>query len=79
MNRRDFLQSVGIVSVILAFAKSGRLFSQVTHKPGITGHHLRRIAPKVSEPRLGSSLKMCANGRPLITYASSSRHIVDIV
>jgi hypothetical protein len=30
MNRRDFLQSVGIVSVNLAFAKAGRLFSQVT-------------------------------------------------
>jgi len=30
MNRRDFLQSGGIVSVSLAFAKAGRLFSQVT-------------------------------------------------
>jgi transglutaminase-like putative cysteine protease len=29
MNRRDFLQSGGIVSVSLAFAKAGRLFSQV--------------------------------------------------
>jgi transglutaminase-like putative cysteine protease len=30
MNRRDFLQSGGIVSVSLAFAKTGRLFSQAT-------------------------------------------------
>ncbi|HLB87955.1 MAG TPA: transglutaminase-like domain-containing protein [Terriglobales bacterium] len=30
MNRRDFLQSGGIVSVSLAFAKAERLFSQVT-------------------------------------------------
>jgi transglutaminase-like putative cysteine protease len=30
MNRRDFLQSGGIASVSLAFAKTGRLFSQVT-------------------------------------------------
>jgi transglutaminase-like putative cysteine protease len=30
MNRRDFLQSGGIVSVSLAFAKAARLFSQVT-------------------------------------------------
>jgi hypothetical protein len=30
MNRRDFLQSGGIVSVSLAFAKAGRLFPQVT-------------------------------------------------
>jgi transglutaminase-like putative cysteine protease len=30
MNRRDFLQSGSIVSVSLAFAKAGRLFSQVT-------------------------------------------------
>jgi transglutaminase-like putative cysteine protease len=30
MNRRDFLQSGGVVSVSLAFAKAGRLFSQVT-------------------------------------------------
>jgi transglutaminase-like putative cysteine protease len=30
MNRRDFLQSGGIVSVSVAFAKAGRLFSQVT-------------------------------------------------
>ena len=29
MNRRDFLQSGGILSVSLAFAKAGRLFSQV--------------------------------------------------
>src|SRR5436309_13814654 len=29
MNRRYFLQSGGIVSVSLAFAKAGRLFSQV--------------------------------------------------
>src|SRR5437762_9682316 len=30
MNRRDFLQSGGIASVSLAFAKAERLFSQVT-------------------------------------------------
>src|ERR1700730_4840882 len=30
MNRRDFLQSGGLVSVSLAFAKAERLFSQVT-------------------------------------------------
>jgi transglutaminase-like putative cysteine protease len=30
MNRRDFLQSGGIASVGLAFAKTGRLFSEVT-------------------------------------------------
>ena len=30
MNRRNFLQSAGIVSVSLAFAKAGRLLSQVT-------------------------------------------------
>jgi transglutaminase-like putative cysteine protease len=30
MNRRDFLQSGGIVSVSLAFARAARLFSQVT-------------------------------------------------
>jgi transglutaminase-like putative cysteine protease len=30
MNRRDFLQSGSVVSVSLAFAKAGRLFSQVT-------------------------------------------------
>jgi len=30
MNRRDFLQSGGFVSVSLAFAKAERLFSQVT-------------------------------------------------
>src|SRR5260370_36818169 len=30
MNRREFLQSGGIVSVSLAFAKAGRVFSEVT-------------------------------------------------
>jgi hypothetical protein len=30
MNRRSFLQSGSIVSVSLAFAKAGRLFSEVT-------------------------------------------------
>ena len=34
MNRRDFLQSGSIMSVSLAFAKAGRLFSQVTTVDG---------------------------------------------